>query len=55
VCGITRIVKFNSLIEDPLKIVDMNNLLRHRGPDDEGYLSHKKVILRNLNLYIPQC
>lgn len=41
-CGITGIVKFNSLIEDPLKIVDMNNLLRHRGPDDEGYLSYNK-------------
>ncbi len=39
-CGITGIVKFDSYIDEPLKIVEMNNLLRHRGPDDEGYLSY---------------
>jgi asparagine synthase (glutamine-hydrolysing) len=35
-CGINGILSENSMISE--KIVQLNGLLRHRGPDDEGYV-----------------
>ncbi|NMB98792.1 MAG: asparagine synthase (glutamine-hydrolyzing) [Thermoanaerobaculaceae bacterium] len=38
-CGICGLVGFNGKKQDYLKILKMNSTLKHRGPDDEGYLS----------------
>jgi asparagine synthase (glutamine-hydrolysing) len=35
-CGISGIVSRTTI--DPVELVRMNTLIRHRGPDDEGYL-----------------
>lgn len=45
-CGITAIVAFNDNV-DAKNIELMNNQLKHRGPDDEGYL-----IINNANGYL---
>lgn len=37
-CGITGIVRYNDKI-GPKAILAMNDAMRHRGPDDEGYIS----------------
>lgn len=35
-CGITGVVNFDEKINIPL-FIGMNNIIKHRGPDDEGY------------------
>ena len=45
-CGITAIITFNDKV-DAKNIELMNNQLKHRGPDDEGYL-----IINNANGYL---
>ncbi|MCF8296627.1 MAG: asparagine synthase (glutamine-hydrolyzing) [Saprospiraceae bacterium] len=36
-CGICGIVSFSEKKYSPIMLNEMNNLIRHRGPDDEGY------------------
>lgn len=36
-CGISAIIKNHGTIFDPRCILDMSFLIKHRGPDDEGY------------------
>lgn len=36
-CGITGMINFNKSVDTSL-FVRMNNIIRHRGPDDEGYI-----------------
>ena len=38
-CGISGIISFNKEVEPPEVIIEINNLIRHRGPDGEGYLT----------------
>ncbi len=37
-CGICGIYAFNDVI-DPSVVHRMNQILKHRGPDDEGYIA----------------
>ena len=49
-CGITGLISSESI--DPLKIRQMNRIIHHRGPDDEGYYVDTKVALANSRLSI---
>lgn len=42
-CGITGIISFNSSNFPLQRIATMNRMLRHRGPDDEGYVFIKSA------------
>ena len=41
-CGINGIVSGNDAIKR--KIIGMNKLLRHRGPDDEGFVMYNSQV-----------
>ena len=50
-CGINGIItKFEE--PDILEIKKMNSVIRHRGPDDEGVLKYKNVLLGHVRLSI---
>lgn len=51
-CGICGIVNFNGNRVKPANIEQMMNLIKHRGPDDEGFFIHKNVGLGNVRLSI---
>jgi asparagine synthase (glutamine-hydrolysing) len=36
-CGISAIITLNDAYVDPRKVIEMGDLICHRGPDDEGY------------------
>ena len=42
-CGINGIIFKNSPV-DTSKILAMNELLNHRGPDQSGYVSHNNSL-----------
>ena len=50
-CGINGII-FKTSKTDVSKIVKMNKLLHHRGPDDSGYINHKNLLLGHTRLSI---
>ncbi len=50
-CGINGII-FKTSKTDVSKIVKMNELLHHRGPDDSGYINHKNLLLGHTRLSI---
>ena len=50
-CGINGIV-FKTSKNDVSKILKMNALLNHRGPDDSGFISHKNLLLGHTRLSI---
>ena len=43
-CGINGII-FKTSKTDVSKILKMNALLDHRGPDDRGFINHKNLLL----------
>lgn len=53
-CGITGFVNFNKNIkEEFINLVNMNNALYHRGPDDYGYYyTHENVLFAHRRLSI---
>ncbi len=50
-CGINGIIFKNSPV-DTSKILAMNELLKHRGPDQSGYVSHNNLLLGHTRLSI---
>ena len=50
-CGINGIIFKNSKVETK-KILAMNELLNHRGPDQSGYKIHKNLLLGHTRLSI---
>ena len=50
-CGINGII-FKTSKTDISKIIEMNALLDHRGPDDSGYIYHKNILLGHTRLSI---
>ncbi|MDC3023377.1 asparagine synthase (glutamine-hydrolyzing) [Pelagibacteraceae bacterium] len=50
-CGINGII-FKTSIADVSKILKMNALLNHRGPDDSGFINHKNLLLGHTRLSI---
>ena len=50
-CGISGIV-FKKNNVDNNKIISMNEILSHRGPDHSGYLRHKNLLLGHTRLSI---
>jgi asparagine synthase (glutamine-hydrolysing) len=52
-CGIAGIFNLNSSVE-PLHIKTMCDILRHRGPDDEGFLAVNTAERTAMPLYGPQ-
>ena len=50
-CGINGIIFKNSKV-DKRKILTMNALLHHRGPDQSGYISYKNLLLGHTRLSI---
>ncbi len=50
-CGINGII-FKTSKTDVVKIIKMNALLDHRGPDDSGYINHKNLLLGHTRLSI---
>ena len=50
-CGINGIIFKNSKIDEN-KILSMNELLSHRGPDQSGYIKHKNFLLGHTRLSI---
>lgn len=51
-CGISGIINFNKAAVDEDLLRRMNNLIVHRGPDDEGYFIEDYVGLANRRLAI---
>ena len=51
-CGICGIVNFSDAPVNSRDIKDMMNLLKHRGPDDEGSYLYKNLGLGHLRLSI---
>ena len=49
-CGINGIISSESL--DLNNIYKMNSAIKHRGPDDEGALKYKNVLLGHVRLSI---
>ena len=39
-CGIAGIIHFNEMQKNSTSLISMTESLKHRGPDDEGYLLH---------------
>ena len=50
-CGINGII-FKTSKTDVSKILKMNALLYHRGPDDSGFINHKNLLLGHTRLSI---
>ncbi len=50
-CGINGII-FKKSKTDISKIIEMNALLDHRGPDDRGFINHKNILLGHTRLSI---
>ena len=50
-CGINGII-FKTSKTDVVKIIKMNALLDHRGPDDSGYINYKNLLLGHTRLSI---
>ena len=50
-CGINGIIFKNSKV-DKRKILAMNELLKHRGPDQSGYICHNSFLLGHTRLSI---
>ena len=50
-CGINGIV-FKTSKTDVSKIIKMNALLDHRGPDDSGFINHRNLLLGHTRLSI---
>ena len=50
-CGINGII-FKTSKTDVPKILKMNALLDHRGPDDSGFINHKNLLLGHTRLSI---
>ena len=50
-CGINGII-FKTSKTDVSKILKMNALLDHRGPDDSGFINHKNLLLGHTRLSI---
>ncbi len=50
-CGINGII-FKTSKTDVAKIMKMNALLKHRGPDDSGFITHKNLLLGHTRLSI---
>ena len=50
-CGINGII-FKTSKTDVSKILKMNALLNHRGPDDSGFSKHKNLLLGHTRLSI---
>ena len=50
-CGINGII-FKTSKTDVAKIMKMNALLDHRGPDDSGFINHKNLLLGHTRLSI---
>ena len=50
-CGINGII-FKTSKTDVSKILKMNALLDHRGPDDSGFIKHKNLLLGHTRLSI---
>ncbi len=50
-CGINGII-FKTSKTDVSKILKMNALLNHRGPDDSGFINHKNLLLGHTRLSI---
>ncbi len=50
-CGINGII-FKTSKTDVSKILKMNALLDHRGPDDSGFVNHKNILLGHTRLSI---
>ena len=50
-CGINGIIFKNSKIDEK-KILSMNELLAHRGPDQSGYIKHNNFLLGHTRLSI---
>ncbi len=50
-CGINGII-FKTSKNDVSKILKMNALLNHRGPDDSGFINHKNLLLGHTRLSI---
>ena len=50
-CGINGII-FKTSKTDVSKILKMNALLEHRGPDDSGFINHKNLLLGHTRLSI---
>lgn len=55
-CGICGLYNLNKMPVDPELLSDMNQTLKHRGPDDEGYyingaigLGHRRLSIIDLN------
>ena len=51
-CGINGILGLSDTIVAKQKVVAMNNKLRHRGPDDEGYFVEPQIALGHRRLSI---
>ena len=50
-CGINGII-FKTSKTDVSKILQMNEFLDHRGPDDSGFINHKNLLLGHTRLSI---
>ncbi|MDC0226618.1 asparagine synthase (glutamine-hydrolyzing) [Alphaproteobacteria bacterium] len=50
-CGISGIISKKS-IPDKEKIISMNGMISHRGPDQSGYLQHKNLLLGHVRLSV---
>ncbi len=50
-CGINGII-FKNSSTDIKKILEMNAILNHRGPDQSGYINHKNLLLGHTRLSI---
>jgi len=51
-CGINGIIKLDGTQVDPVEIVSMNNLIKHRGPDDSGFFVKSNVGFGHVRLAI---
>ena len=50
-CGINGIIFKNTSVDEK-KILSMNELINHRGPDQSGYIKHNNLLLGHTRLSI---